>query len=65
MLGWRKLTAWFLVYLMTAATMVFKNDIGDTASGLLETVTIGFFLANAIKPAAGAVAGKVIEKASK
>jgi hypothetical protein len=65
MLGWRKLSAWFLVYLMTVATMIFKNDIGQTASGLLETVTIGFFIANAIKPAGSAISGKLVDKASK
>ena len=58
MTGWRKLLAWFLVWAMTVSTIVLNKDIGETAGGILERVTMAFFLANALKPAANGVLEK-------
>ena len=62
MLGWRKLSAWFLVFALVAAAMVLKRDVPPEASKLLTWVTNGFFMANAAKPTAQVLIDKIKKK---
>ena len=51
MLGWRKLAAWFLVYVfVVVATLVVKMAIPPENGELIKWVTGFFFGANALKP---------------
>ena len=52
MIGWRKLTAWFLSYLMTAFCIMQGRDIPPGALDYMIWVTGFFFGANAVKPLA-------------
>jgi len=47
MLGWRKLSAWLLVFLLVVASTVLGLDVPPHAQELLIFVTGGFFLGNA------------------
>lgn len=51
MLGWRKLSAWFLVYgFAVVATLVVKTEIQTNNMEMVKWVTGIFFGANAVKP---------------
>jgi hypothetical protein len=52
MLGWRKLTAWFLVYAATYATLWMGWDMTETTADVIKWTTGFFFGANALKPLA-------------
>lgn len=50
-IGWRKMTAWFLVFgLVAVASLVVKVDIPENNMNILIWVTNGFFLTNVAKP---------------
>lgn len=54
MLGWRKLSAWGLVFIfVVAATFFAKNAIPAENAELLKWITAFFFGANAIEHFAG------------
>lgn len=51
MLGWRKLGAWFLVFMLVAyMSAIAKTDIPMNNMELIKWVTGFFFGANALKP---------------
>ena len=50
MLGWRKLSAWALVFVMCAAALYLDRDIPVNAKDLIMWVTGFFFGANMLKP---------------
>jgi len=50
MIGWRKLTAWLLVYLLIVAATWLGQDVPNNAKELMVYATGFFFGANAIKP---------------
>ena len=50
MIGWRKTTAWALVFTLVAVATYFKRDVPINAKDLLVYATGFFFGANAIKP---------------
>lgn len=59
MLGWRKLSAWALVFAFGAAATFMKTPVDPIVSDMIKWVTAFFFGANAIKPAAQAVKAKL------
>jgi len=50
MFGWRKTTAWALVFALVAASTYFAKDVQPNAMELLKYATAFFFGANVIKP---------------
>lgn len=48
--GWRKLTAWLLVHLLTVYTMWEDRDMHPHSSKMLTYVTIAFFVTNSLQP---------------
>jgi hypothetical protein len=46
-IGWRKLTAWGLVFLLVLVATILQLDVPPHAKELLVFVTGGFFLGNA------------------
>ena len=54
-LGWRKLSAWFLVYAFVVAATVFSREIGDNSVELVKYVTGFFFASNALEHFAGKI----------
>jgi len=50
MIGWRKTTAWALVFVLVAVSTYFKRDVPINAMELLKYATGFFFGANVIKP---------------
>jgi len=52
MLGWRKLLAWFLVYVLVGLATWRGLPIDDNAADLIKWVTGFFFGANVLKPLA-------------
>ncbi|RLF34611.1 MAG: hypothetical protein DRN03_06625 [Thermoplasmata archaeon] len=62
MIGWRKLAAWTLVYVLVVLATWKGMDIPPNAKDLLMWVTGGFFIANAAKPAAHGLKAKFENK---
>jgi hypothetical protein len=62
-LGWRKLTAWALVYVFIVTATFIAKDIGDNAVELMKWVTGFFFGANALEHFAGKIGVNVKPKA--
>lgn len=52
MIGWRKIVAWALVYVLVAGATYLTRDVPPNAKELLIYATGFFFGANAIKPLA-------------
>lgn len=50
MIGWRKLTAWLLVYILVGASMWMQRDVPANSKEIIIWATGFFFGANAIKP---------------
>ena len=50
MFGWRKTTAWALVFVLVSVSTYLKADVPSNAMELLKYVTGFFFGANVIKP---------------
>lgn len=48
-LGWRKLTAWFLVFMFAVMSTYLNKPISQVAADLVQWVTLFFFGANAMK----------------
>ena len=59
MLGWRKLTAWGLVFAGTYALLFLGKDMTPITADVIKWVTGFFFGANAIKAFAGVVSVNV------
>ena len=59
MLGWRKLSAWFLVFVLIVASTLLSRDIPDNAADTLKWITMAFFGANAAKPVFTMITDKV------
>ena len=62
-LGWRKLSAWALVYIFVVAATFFSKEIGENAFALMKWVTGFFFGANALEHFAGKIGVNVKPKA--
>ena len=63
-LGWRKLSAWALVYVfVVVATLAFKFEIPAGNVGLVQWVTGFFFASNALEHFAGKIGVNVKPKA--
>ena len=64
MIGWRKTTAWALVFVLVAASTYLNTDVQPNAMELLKYATGFFFGANILKPlmkASGVNIGKAKE----
>ena len=55
MIGWRKLSAWFLTFALVAAATVLGRDVPPNAKEVLIWACGFFFGANALKPLAQGV----------
>lgn len=55
MIGWRKLTAWFLCFALVAVATWLQRDVPPNAKEVLIWASGYFFVANAVKPLAQGV----------
>ncbi len=52
MIGWRKLSAWLLVYVLVAVSTFLQRDVLPNAKEVIIWASGFFFVANATKPMA-------------
>lgn len=58
-LGWRKLSAWFLIYALVVVAVVYGFHIEDNAVDVIKWVTAFFFGANVAEHVMSAVDVKI------